>query len=136
MRSMVERAMRAPVLTFKRARALRRTMTLPEVILWRHLRGDALAGLRFRRQHPVGPYILDFFCHAARLAIEIDGGAHESTDRAAHDRRRDRWLTGQSIRVLRFAARDVLDEARLEYVLAGIQLAAAPSTACGGPPPP
>ena len=62
--------MRASILTFKRARTLRRKMTLPEVLLWQELRGGRLNGLHFRRQHPVGPYILDFFCAAARLAVE------------------------------------------------------------------
>ncbi|HXC26532.1 MAG TPA: DUF559 domain-containing protein [Stellaceae bacterium] len=52
---------------------LRRNMSLPEVVLWQALRHGRLAGLRFRRQHPVGPYILDFFCASVRLAIEVDG---------------------------------------------------------------
>ncbi|MEJ1968138.1 MAG: DUF559 domain-containing protein [Rhizomicrobium sp.] len=72
-RSAVEGAVRAPILTFKRARALRRKMTLPEILLWQQLRGRKLRGLSFRRQHPVGPYILDFFCASAALAIEVDG---------------------------------------------------------------
>src|SRR5947207_10375074 len=86
---------RAPILTLKRARALRRKMTLPEVILWQELRGGKLKGLQFRRQHPIGPYILDFFCPAARLAIEIDGSSHENEQQFRHDERRDRWLATQ-----------------------------------------
>jgi hypothetical protein len=70
-------AMRAPTLTFKQARKLRRDMSLPEVILWEHLRRGGLSGMHFRRQHPAGPYVLDFYCAASRLAIEVDGAAHD-----------------------------------------------------------
>src|SRR5260370_33825496 len=73
MRSMVEGALRAPEKTFRRARQLRQQMSLPEVVLWQALRKARFAGLRIRRQHPIGPYILDFYCPAARLAIEVDG---------------------------------------------------------------
>jgi len=58
--------MREPILTLKRARKLRRKMTLPEVLLWERIRGGRLNGLRFRRQHPIGPYILNFYCASAR----------------------------------------------------------------------
>nr|WP_324255282.1 DUF559 domain-containing protein [Sphingomonas sp. PL-96] len=61
--------------TQKLARKFRREMSLPEVLLWRELRARP-AGLRFRRQHPAGPYVLDFFCSAQRLAVEVDGDAH------------------------------------------------------------
>ena len=134
--------MRAPILTFKRAKALRRDMSLPETILWDSLRGGRLDGLRFRRQHPVGPYILDFYCPSARLAVEVDGAAHDFAQRAAHDERRGEWLADQKIRVLRFDASDILKDERLEGVLVTISQAAAPepgpapSTAFGGPPPP
>jgi very-short-patch-repair endonuclease len=127
---------RASVLTFKRARSLRRAMTKPEVMLWQALRGSRLEGLRFRRQHPVGPYILDFFAASAQLAVEIDGEMHGDPVQAGHDARRDAWLRGQGIRVLRVTARDVLNEKGLENVLLTIMDAAAPSTAFGGPPPP
>ena len=65
--------MRAPDKTIGRARELRRTMSLPEIVLWQALRKGRLAGLRFRRQHPIGPYIFDFYCPSALLAIEVDG---------------------------------------------------------------
>ncbi|HTT97775.1 MAG TPA: endonuclease domain-containing protein [Rhizomicrobium sp.] len=126
--------MRAPVLTLKRARSLRRKMTLPEVLLWQRLRGDQFKQLRFRRQHPIGPYILDFYCASARLAVEVDGASRELQVR--HDERRDSWLASENIRVLRVAARDVLRDDTLEGVLSLIEQAAAPSTASGGPPPP
>jgi very-short-patch-repair endonuclease len=111
-------------------------MTLPEVILWQELRGERFKPLRFRRQHPIGPYILDFYCSAAHLAVEIDGAAHDSEQQFQHDERRDRWLADRKIKVLRVAATDVLRDENLEYVLNHIEQMAAPSTAFGGPPPP
>jgi very-short-patch-repair endonuclease len=111
---------RAPTLTFKRARALRREMTLPEVVLWRALRRGAVAELRFRRQHPLGPYVLDFYCAAARLAVEVDGAVHDLPEQAAHDEKRIAWLGEQGIRLLRVPAREVLRDESLEGVLATI----------------
>jgi very-short-patch-repair endonuclease len=112
-------------------------MTLPEVVLWNALRHSRIEGLRFRRQHPVGPYVLDFYCPAARLAAEVDGQFHGRSMRAARDRTRDAWLTSRHVRVLRVAAKDVLDDDALSAVVTLIlEAAAAPSTAFGGPPPP
>ena len=116
--------MRAPLLTFKHARALRRAMTLPEVVLWQALRGGQAGGLRFRRQHPIGAYVLDFYCPAIRLAVEVDGAAHDIPGQAGHDQRRDAWLSAQGIRVLRVPAADVLNEERREAVLDTIAAAA------------
>ena len=105
-------------------------MTLPEVMLWKALRGNQIKGLRFRRQHPAGPYILDFFCTTLRLAVEIDGAAHDNEAQIAHDRARDAWLTAQGITVMRFNASDILDKKRCEDVLATIGALQPP------PPPP
>jgi very-short-patch-repair endonuclease len=127
---------RAPVVTFRRARSFRRELTLPEVLLWQLLRQHRTHGLRFRRQHPVGPYVLDFFCAAASLAVEIDGEGHQHPERAGHDRRRDVWLAQRGIRTLRIAAADLLRKDGLSDALDAIVQAAAPSTAFGGPPPP
>ncbi|MGB7179006.1 MAG: endonuclease domain-containing protein, partial [Xanthobacteraceae bacterium] len=127
---------RAPILTFKRARKLRTKMSLPEVLLWQALRSQHMSGLRFRRQHPVGPYILDFYCASARLAVEIDGSTHDSAEQIRHDERRNAWLASRHIKVLRIAAVDVLKRDGLELVLLTIEQAATPSTAFGGPPPP
>ncbi len=110
--------MDAPTLTLKRARRLRRSMTPPELRLWGMLRGKAVGGARFRRQHPIGPYILDFFCPAANLAIEVDGEDHGFEDRARRDARRDRWLAEHGVRTLRIAAGAVRDNA--DGVLASI----------------
>ena len=102
-------------LTVERARALRRVMTPPEVRLWTRLRGKRLDGFRFRRQHPIGPFILDFYCAEARLAVEVDGRMHDHPDRIDHDRRRTAWLHRQGVRVVRLAAESVRTE--LEGVL-------------------
>jgi very-short-patch-repair endonuclease len=127
---------RAPTETFKRARTLRRAMTLPELLLWEKLRGRRLERLRFRRQHPMGPYILDFYCPSAALAVEVDGLVHEGAEKATRDALRDRWLAERNVRVLRIPASDILKDERFEGVLASIAQAAAPSTAKCGPPPP
>ncbi|MBV9063934.1 MAG: DUF559 domain-containing protein [Alphaproteobacteria bacterium] len=111
-------------------------MTLPEVVLWQELRRGKLKGLQFRRQHPIGPYILDFYCSAARLAIEIDGASHSSDVQAKHDEKRDRGSRAKGIRVVRVAAVDVLRDGNLESLVNHIAQMAAPSTAYGGPPPP
>ncbi|WP_307348279.1 endonuclease domain-containing protein [Caulobacter ginsengisoli] len=96
--------MRGRDLTFERARDLRKSMTLPEVMLWQAVRANRLNGLKFRRQHPAGPYILDFFCAERDLAIEVDGGVHGDPDQIAHDQRRDAWLRERGIVVLRLPA--------------------------------
>jgi very-short-patch-repair endonuclease len=83
-----------------RARELRKSSTAHEKTLWRQLRNSALAGHKFRRQHPVGPYFLDFACVEQRLAVELDGAGHV-TDRA-YDAARDHWLQAHGWRVLRF----------------------------------
>src|SRR5208337_573404 len=59
------------------ARQLRRNATIPERMLWNRLRGGRLAGLKFRRQQPIGPYIVDFFCHEVGLVVEVDGRSHD-----------------------------------------------------------
>jgi very-short-patch-repair endonuclease len=114
--------MDAPKLTVKRARSLRQTMTPPELRLWAVLRAKAQDGLRFRRQHPLGPYILDFYCHKARLAVEVDGEGHGFGDQPQRDERRDRWLAQRGVRTLRIAAVDVRDN--LDGVVDAVVLAA------------
>jgi very-short-patch-repair endonuclease len=100
-----------------RARALRRNLTLPEGMLWQVLcqRPD---GFKFRCQHPIGRCIVDFYCPAARLVIEIDGMSHDMGDRAARDERRDAWLRSKGLTVIRFSARDVLSD--MDSVVAAI----------------
>ncbi len=112
--------MRAPKRTFSLARDLRRDMTLPEVLLWDCLRKGRAGGLRFRRQHALGPYVLDFYCPVARLAVEVDGAQHDLPGQMHSDRRRDAWLARQGVRVLRVPATDVLEDQSLEGVLRAI----------------
>ena len=116
--------MRAERRTFQRAKRLRRDLSLPEVILWDCLRDRRLKGLRFRRQHPVGPYVLDFFHAEGRLAVEVDGAHHDLPEQIHHDFMRDRWLAERGIRVMRIAATDILDERALEGMLVMIAEAA------------
>ena len=96
--------MRAPPLTMDRAKTLRRALTPPEARLWLALKRKRLDGLHFRKQHPVGPYILDFYCSAVGLAVEVDGLFHDTDARGRHDERRDAWLADQGIHVLRVSA--------------------------------
>jgi very-short-patch-repair endonuclease len=107
--------MRAPDFIRDRAKVLRRDMTAPERALWSMLRRKA-QGLYFRRQRPIGPFILDFYCASAKLCVEVDGPAHHDT--RDHDERRTAWLAKEGIRVLRFAVADV--EQRPAQVLATI----------------
>jgi very-short-patch-repair endonuclease len=99
----------APRPTKDFAKQLRRRMSLPEVLLWVQIKGSRLDGLQFRKQHPVGPYILDFYCHSARLAIEVDGDGHSFGDRPERDAARDAWLLERGVRTLRLSASYVLD---------------------------
>jgi very-short-patch-repair endonuclease len=89
----------------QRARRLRSDMTDAEQALWRALRRRAIDGAQFRRQAPIGCYIVDFVCFERRLVVEIDGGQH--ADRMAEDQARTEWLGQQGFRVLRFWNNDV-----------------------------
>ena len=98
-----------PASSIHRARRLRRDMTLPEVILWTELRKRP-QGLKFRRQHPAGDYVLDFYCASHRLAIEVDGEIHNRGDAPTHDARRDAWLSIRGVRVLHIPAAVILHD--------------------------
>ncbi len=121
------------------AKALRAAMTPPEVMLWNNLRGKRLADLRFRRQHPIGPYIADFYCHDARLVIEIDGASHAGRQRARDDSR-DAWTIERGLRVLRIPAVDVLqnldDALRTIHRAARDRIDGPPPSPSATPPPP
>jgi len=92
-------------------RSLRRDSTDAEQRLWRVLRDRRLAGVKFRRQHPVGRYVLDFYCPALRLAIELDGGQHFEPQEIRRDAARTAYLEALGIRVLRFTDRELFGEA-------------------------
>jgi len=96
-------------------------LTPPEARLWVCLRRRALDGLKFRRQHPIGPYVLDFYCAEAKLAVEVDGESHSHPDRVEHDRRRTEWLERQGLAVFRIAAESV--RINLDSVLFSIRAA-------------
>ena len=96
---------------------LRRYLTLQERKLWRYLRSRRFGDFKFRRQHPVGSYILDFACCSARVVVELDGGQHDLA--VAYDTRRTSWLESQSWTVLRFWHNEIdcNEEAVLEIIL-------------------
>lgn len=127
--------------TVKIARKLRKRMSIPEVILWQRLRRRP-GGFKFRRQHPAGPYVLDFFCSEAKLAIEVDGFSHYAGDRPWVDAKRERWLRDRGMEMLRISAADVgrsADEV-VEWVVAACEerthpLHQPPHEASAGPPP-
>jgi len=92
------------------AKLLRANATDAERILWSVLRGKQLAALRFRRQQPIGPYIVDFFCPSAKLIVELDGSQHGADKVAAYDQERSRFLGAKGYRVLRFWNVEVLKD--------------------------
>ena len=134
--------MRAPKETIILARRLRRDLSQPEARLWNRLRERKPEATVFRRQHPIGPYVLDFGCAKARLVVEIDGLSHDLGDRPQRDASRDAWLKARGLTVMRVAASEAMrnaDEvadaiARMATEMIG---ASAPSPALTrGPPPP
>ncbi len=102
-----------------RARRLRRNMPDAEKKLWAELRGRRLAGLKFRRQHPIGPYIADFVCHNPKLVIELDGDQHGRKEHSKDDAVRTEWLNAKGFKVLRFWNNDVIQtmDSVLETIL-------------------
>ena len=116
--------MDAPKPTRRRAKALRQDISLPEVLLWVQIRKRLQGHLRFRRQHPVGPYILDFYCPELTLAVEVDGQVHDTGDHPQRDRSRDLWLRGQGIKTLHIPATEVLNN--MDGVISMILMAADP----------
>ena len=96
-----------------KAKVLRKNFTNTERVLWKHLRAKQMEGCKFRRQEPIGSYIVDFLCHEKMIVIEVDGSQH-STERE-RDNKRDVWLKGQGYKVLRLWNNEVL--ANIEVVL-------------------
>ena len=121
------RARNVTTASVSRARQLRKQSTDAEKILWRHIRSRQLAGYKFRRQAPIGKYIVDFLCYEQKLVIEIDGGQHQL--RSKSDSERTNWLEAQGFRVVRFWNNQVLaeTEAVLEAILLEMQGEDSPS---------
>jgi len=115
---------RRPDERIDRSRTLRRKSTEAEKVLWRHLRANQL-GAKFRRQHPFDPFVLDFYCHEAKLAVELDGGGHAETGQMEHDRQRDRFLQENGIQVMRIWDGDALKN--VQGVLEAIRQALTPA---------
>ena len=118
------------------ARSLRKRMTDAELRLWQHLRGRQLFGYKFRRQHPVGPFVVDFACLEAGLVVEVDGGQH--LDERAKDEARSRVLEAHGFRVVRFWNDEVLKETEVCLEVIGQALGPRAPDAPGphpGPPP-
>ena len=126
-----------PSQTVKRARRFRRTMSPPEVMLWQRLR-QRPGGFKFRRQHPAGDFVLDFFCSEARLAIEVDGASHEMDSRQRADEMRDSWLRLRSVETLRVSASDVTRSPNrvIEWIICRCEERVGPlHRSSSGPPP-
>ena len=104
------------------ASRLRQALNLPEGLLWKALKARRHDGLHFRRQHPLGPYVLNFYCSRARLCIEVDGYSHGAADRPERDIARDEWLLEQGVETLRLRAGLVLED--LDAALSMIRTAA------------
>jgi very-short-patch-repair endonuclease len=107
------------------ARRLRNSMSRGEGRLWYHLRAHRFSGASFRRQAPLGPYIVDFVCHSAKLIIELDGGQHGTANHARRDAQRTAWLASRGYKVLRFWNNDVLQNTQgvLELIAAELERA-------------
>ena len=108
-----------------RARQLRHDATRPEQKHWFRLRGGQMRGFSFRRQHPIGPYVLDFYCAAAKLAVELDGDQHGTTEGRQHDRVRAEFFAKKGIKILRFWNHELKDN--FDGVLEGIERSLTPT---------
>jgi very-short-patch-repair endonuclease len=119
--------MRRTIDSFRRdtARRLRANATNAETLLWRHLRRSPVLGTHFRRQVPIGRYVVDFACMAAHLVIEVDGSQHAEGPVAETDQVRTRWLESEGYRVLRFWNNDIAQN--IEGVLEAIHRAISPA---------
>jgi len=115
----------APAKSFQYARQNRESPTYAEATLWDALKNKQLGGLKFRRQHPVSNYILDFYCHAARLAIEVDGGYHQNAEQHDYDRCRTADLLELGIREIRFTNEEIINH--LEAVLEAVRATCIPA---------
>jgi very-short-patch-repair endonuclease len=112
-----KKRVRTPAQIQQRARELRQEMTPAEKLLWNCLRNKQLGGLKFRRQHPLGPFVADFYCATRRLVVEIDGDIHDL--QPAHDAARTEQFEQYGYHVIRFRNEQVLSN--IEDVLVAIE---------------
>jgi len=94
--------------TFETAKILRKNMTLPELILWKRLKDKDLFKVKFRRQHPIDIFIVDFYCHECKLVIELDGEIHQENEKKEYDNGRTAELERFGIKVIRFSNYEIL----------------------------
>ncbi len=118
----------------ERARNLRKRMSDGERKLWHAMRAKQIDGLRFRRQHPIGAYIVDFVCLEKRLIVEVDGGHHTEEAQIAHDQRRDRWLAAEGYRIIRVPNMEVFSNISGVVDAICVELLAMPSVRSEGHP--
>lgn len=104
---------------FGKARILRTQATPAEKKLWEHIKGKQV-GYKFRRQHPIGPYILDFYCHSQQLVIEVDGEYHQEILQQWQDTERTRYLEALGLKVIRFSNQEVMNQ--IDQVVVQIRL--------------
>ena len=104
---------------FNRARVLRKNMTSAELHLWERLRDKKINGYRFRRQHPIYTYIADFYCHKAKLVVEIDGQIHNKTDIKEYDQDREKKMLSLGITTIRFKNDEIFND--IEKVVCQIE---------------
>ncbi|HEU5290587.1 MAG TPA: endonuclease domain-containing protein [Cyclobacteriaceae bacterium] len=104
---------------FEMAKELRNRLTEPEKILWEKLRLSKIDGYRFKAQHPISEFIVDFYCHKAKLIIEIDGGYHNKSEQREYDLNRSNILNEFGLRIIRFKNEDVLN--RIDFVIEEIK---------------
>ena len=109
----------APPDSFAKAKFLRDNMTDAEKLLWEKLKDNKLKGFKFRREHPIHIYIVDFYCHKLKLIIEIDGGYHDSKEQKLLDAERSEILKFQELEIIRFANEEVLGN--IEFVIRKIE---------------
>jgi very-short-patch-repair endonuclease len=100
-------------------RQLRASSTIAEAMLWRALQRSQLDGRKFRRQHGIGPFVVDLYCPSERLVVELDGSAHDDPVRAAYDQERQTYIESLGLRVVRFSNDEVMQTP--EFVLEGIR---------------
>ena len=105
--------------TFKKAEALRENMTKSELYLWEYLKENKLLGLRFKRQHPISQFIVDFYCHKVKLVIEIDGEIHNIIENREYDENRTHELEKFQLTVIRFTNDEVFN--KIDFVIETIK---------------